>query len=393
MPGMLMNHSCDPTVTDDSHDVCEGEAYATRDIQKGEELTYNYLLQYYDRGPFFDECRCGSANCLGKMTGFKELGDEDKAKYLPLASGAVQAMHKADIVEEPGPKPSEELIVVPRSEESAATGTDTTRLVFPGPSCALAKIEIKQHDNGMHALYAAKDFCFGDRVYEFWTKDWPFGGRGPIDMVASTKLAHGDLPEGTTIHLLPTECAAQKDRSGHYKFSGWDLLVQHSCEPNLAYNDLHEEEDDDWRGAYAVRAITKGEKLTVDFNCILWDRSDSMNADECHCGAAKCVGTMKGFKVSYFAVALPQYVVLCVNFYCHLTCSLLFITPIPLFILAFIFATVPTHGCSARKKDDDLETRLASLRRREGRQMSRNGADSACTAAVACGCRVRCGLS
>lgn len=82
MPHMLMNHSCDPNIVDDSHDVEKGEAYAARNIKKGEELTYNYVLQYYDRGPFFEECLCGSKGCLGKMMGFKALSDENKAKYL-----------------------------------------------------------------------------------------------------------------------------------------------------------------------------------------------------------------------------------------------------------------------------------------------------------------------
>lgn len=81
-PGMLMNHSCDPNVIDDSHDACRGEGYAARDIRKGEPLTYNYVLQYYDHGPFFEECFCDSPNCLGKMTGFKDLSEADKAKYL-----------------------------------------------------------------------------------------------------------------------------------------------------------------------------------------------------------------------------------------------------------------------------------------------------------------------
>ena len=46
-----------------------------------------------------------------------------------------------------------------------------------------------------------------------------------------------------------------------------------------------------------TRDIKKGEKLTIDYNSVLWDRSDSKNADECKCGAGKCVGTMMGFKV------------------------------------------------------------------------------------------------
>jgi hypothetical protein len=90
LPGMLCNHACDPNVTDESHDEAKGESYAARDIKKGEELTYNYLLQYYDRGPFFETCLCGSPLCLGSMMGFKALSHANKAKYLSAASGAVQ---------------------------------------------------------------------------------------------------------------------------------------------------------------------------------------------------------------------------------------------------------------------------------------------------------------
>mmetsp|Transcript_34012 Transcript_34012/g.68502 ORF Transcript_34012/g.68502 Transcript_34012/m.68502 type:complete len:283 (-) Transcript_34012:197-1045(-) len=203
-------------------------------------------------------------------------------------------MHKADVGE--GPPPKEELIVVPHHKVSTDSDNNANRLVFPGPSYALADVEMKQDDDGKYALYSTKDFAFGERVYEFWRMDWPFGGRDPIDMVASNKLNENDLTDGTIMRLVPTECAAKKDRSGHFLFSGWDLLTQHSCEPNLTYNDLHEDEEDEWQGAYATRAIKKGEKLTIDYNSVLWDRSDSRNADECNCGAGKCVGTMMGFK-------------------------------------------------------------------------------------------------
>jgi hypothetical protein len=82
---MLMNHSCNPTTIDDSHDddhVC----VATRDIKKGDELTANYALEFYDRGCLIKKCLCGSSNCLGQMMGFKALSDENKAKYLPMVS-------------------------------------------------------------------------------------------------------------------------------------------------------------------------------------------------------------------------------------------------------------------------------------------------------------------
>jgi SET domain-containing protein len=60
----LINHSCTPN--------CEAEKdgnhiwiIATRDIQPGEEITFNYgydLVDYKDH-----PCRCGSPNCVGYM--------------------------------------------------------------------------------------------------------------------------------------------------------------------------------------------------------------------------------------------------------------------------------------------------------------------------------------
>lgn len=211
-------------------------------------------------------------------------------------STAVQALYKADVGE--GTRPKEVLAYTPPPASLAnPAANNATRLVFPGPSYALAEVAVRQNDAGEWTLYAAKDFAFGQRVYEFWRCDWPFGGRNPIDMVASTKLGKDDLPEGTVINVDPNLCAAKKDRSGHYQFSGFDLFVAHSCEPNLTYNDIHEDEDDEWQGAYATRAIKSGEALTIDFNSVFWDRSSSPGARECHCGSSKCVGTKAGFKV------------------------------------------------------------------------------------------------
>jgi len=186
----------------------------------------------------------------------------------------------------------------PASVPSSNYASNSPRLVFPGPSYALAKIVVRQNDVGEWTLHAAKDFTFGERVYEFWRSDWPFGGRDSIVMVASTKLNEFDLPEGTGINRNPKECAAKEDRSGHCQFSGFDLLVSHSCVPNLTYNDLHEDEDDEWQGAYATRTIKSGEELTTDFNSVLWDRSSSSGANACDCGTSNCVGTKAGFKVT-----------------------------------------------------------------------------------------------
>ena len=225
--------------------------------------------------------------------------------FASQASTVVQALHKADIGE--GPRPRE--VLPPVAIVSSPSADNAPRLVFPGPSYALAEVVVRQNDAGEWALYAKRDFAFGERVYEFWRCDWPFGGRSPIDMVASTKLGKYDLAEGTVINIDPHLCAAKKDRSGHFQFSGFDLFASHCCEPNLTYNDIHEDEDDDWQGAYATRAIKSGEVLTIDFNSVFWDRSSSPGARECGCGSSKCAGTKAGFKVRRMCceVMVPEH--------------------------------------------------------------------------------------
>jgi len=57
-----INHSCDPNC---ETDIIRGRIWiiATRDIKKGEEISYNYGYDYesWDDHP----CRCGSEKCVG----------------------------------------------------------------------------------------------------------------------------------------------------------------------------------------------------------------------------------------------------------------------------------------------------------------------------------------
>lgn len=71
-PARFINHSCAPN--------CEAQEedghiwiYALRDIQAGEELTFNYGydLQDYEDHP----CRCGAPNCIGFMVAEEHFED------------------------------------------------------------------------------------------------------------------------------------------------------------------------------------------------------------------------------------------------------------------------------------------------------------------------------
>lgn len=61
-PAKYINHSCSPNA---ETDIIDNHIWiiATKDIKKGEEITYNYGydLDDYEEHP----CRCGSKNCVG----------------------------------------------------------------------------------------------------------------------------------------------------------------------------------------------------------------------------------------------------------------------------------------------------------------------------------------
>ena len=81
------NHSCDPNggIRKDS------ELFALRDIQKGEELTYDYSMTI---GPTRWEmtCKCGSKNCRKVLGDVLSVPKKQLLKYKKL--GAVQAYMK-----------------------------------------------------------------------------------------------------------------------------------------------------------------------------------------------------------------------------------------------------------------------------------------------------------
>lgn len=65
-PACWVNHSCDANARGvNQHDV------AIRDINPGEEITVNYVLEEVPGLDF--QCRCGSPNCLGRVTNRKSV--------------------------------------------------------------------------------------------------------------------------------------------------------------------------------------------------------------------------------------------------------------------------------------------------------------------------------
>jgi len=89
-----MNHSCDPSTwwLDDETMV------ARRDLQAGDELTYDYATTDIDM-PFSMDCQCGSENCRGTISHTDYLSPEWQQQYGEyLPQHVLRAIEKATSV-------------------------------------------------------------------------------------------------------------------------------------------------------------------------------------------------------------------------------------------------------------------------------------------------------
>jgi SET domain len=113
-----------------------------------------------------------------------------------------------------------------------------------------------------------------------------------LHLIAAMPLQDNDLPEGSLLATVdPSLCAFRHPHSGVFHFTGFHLLVHHSCRPNLVYKYQQELDNDNWRGVYACRDIAEGEPLTMDFNTAMWERTPA----PCLCLSENCRGTVGGF--------------------------------------------------------------------------------------------------
>lgn len=121
--------------------------------------------------------------------------------------------------------------------------------------------------SGIHGkgLYVARDFKAGEQIYTY--------SNGKI--VGDDESAQ--LPPEEQLHL-------DMVGEGRYEvISPPACYVNHSCEPNI------EERE---HAGYALRAIKKGEELTMDYDKAAY-------LDEpliCSCGAKNCRGMVRGKK-------------------------------------------------------------------------------------------------
>jgi len=79
-PEKHINHSCNPNVYDKTVNGIR-QVFAMRDIEKGEEITFDYSINGYNEVTF--NCNCGSENCRKVYNGnFFKLPLSLQKKYI-----------------------------------------------------------------------------------------------------------------------------------------------------------------------------------------------------------------------------------------------------------------------------------------------------------------------
>lgn len=54
---------------------------AMRDIERGEEITFDYAMRNWVIEHFPKVCMCGAKECRTSITGFKDVGEDVKERY------------------------------------------------------------------------------------------------------------------------------------------------------------------------------------------------------------------------------------------------------------------------------------------------------------------------
>jgi len=83
----FLNHSCEANCHIDWENL---NLVALKDIQIGEEITFDYNTAEYDLINMVEncsfKCSCGSKNCIGEIKGFRYLSPEQKKKIQKFIS-------------------------------------------------------------------------------------------------------------------------------------------------------------------------------------------------------------------------------------------------------------------------------------------------------------------
>ncbi len=78
---LTVNHSCSPNCGIQVNSSSGHDLIAMKDIEAGEEITYDYSMENFKIEFFPTQCACQSEACRGRVTGWKDLDEAIQKKY------------------------------------------------------------------------------------------------------------------------------------------------------------------------------------------------------------------------------------------------------------------------------------------------------------------------
>lgn len=76
-----VNHSCDPNCGIRVNETGAHDFVAMKRISVNEEITFDYAMRNYTIDHFPKQCMCDSRRCRVRITGWKDLSDQEKMEY------------------------------------------------------------------------------------------------------------------------------------------------------------------------------------------------------------------------------------------------------------------------------------------------------------------------
>jgi hypothetical protein len=252
----FMNHSCNPsTISRQSYEFKAQNIYETvalRDIHPGDEITCDYNLFEYDcEGKIIEKCLCNSANCVGRVAGFRYLSrDEQRARIQNVDREVLESM--------------------------TADGSNKF-LYISDLRCPMDIVRIETTASSRHGSYrivAARDFKCGEVLYRI----------DPLVFIDDRSLVIEIYGERKWVDKL---IHTVNLGNGTRWFSYFDSFQNHSCDPNTEQiyvdaNSFH---------MRATRDIKSGEELTCDYES--FDEGYDGTSFICKCGSKNCRGVVK----------------------------------------------------------------------------------------------------
>jgi hypothetical protein len=318
-----MNHSCNPSCWFvDGGDKYTGLMVAARDLQPGDEITFDYCTsEDCELSPEW-KCLCGAPECRSRITPCDWQQPSLQGKYAGHFLPHIAAKIAHSTGEPPAPlervDPSSSWWVrqlflgnstmpatetaLPTDAPAAEPSVDISSTGLPtldaeGNSAAFDRsmllarratgreLDTLNRQSAMLIVQHGLKVCTNDKVGGFVRVGTSIAA-GELVMLLPPNLLLWDsqVPDYNTCLQVGATRGGERLFSSSITRADIDNYLCHSCEPNCEFTIG----DDFACGLIALREIEAGESINFDYDMTEDDLTGDRGGFECHCGAPTC---------------------------------------------------------------------------------------------------------